>query len=87
MIFSKPTAQQLRRRISRDLGRTDRVSAAARTDNPEQCNCCVLFNSRLPVHWRVVRVCVVRLGRYWAMGPSIVTAERLVREMKEKASW
>lgn len=86
MSFVVPTDKQLRRRIAKDLRRTDRVSAAARTDNPKQCNCCVIYTPWI-AYWRGFRVCVVRLGRYWAMGPSIVTAERLVREMKEKATW
>lgn len=86
MSFQSQIDRQLRRRIAKDLKRTDRVSAAAHTDLPFGCNCCVQYRA-WGTYWRGAKICVARFGRYWAMGRNIPEAARLVLEMKEKAAW
>lgn len=84
MTYQDPTDRELRRRIAKDLKRTDRVSGAARADSPYQCNCCVQARRTF---WRGRPVFVVRLSRYWAMAEREHSAEALMMKLRAKASW
>lgn len=86
MTFQNPTDRELRRRIAKDLKRLGRVSGAARTDNPSQCNCCMIYTGK-GAFWRGVKVFCARRGRWWAMGPNIPAAERLVIDARKSTPW